>query len=473
MFSFSRIQTPHIRLSLFWKVMLIFWLTLFLTLIANTFITRQISRIEWQSSQLSKQLKHMAEDAVAVYETSGKQGLQRWYQLRYQQQKIRLLLVDQNDRPIGHPIPLKHKTKPEKEHHPFFMRYVFIPNRMMHPHIPVKGLFGDRYVLRALPSPFLWKRHPNPTWYVSFRLLVTLVIVGLSSFWLTRQIAKPVRQLQAASLQMAEGNLSARVPETTTQRKDELGELGQTFNHMAEKVSGMLDQQKQLLRDISHEIKTPLTRQRLAISLAKEMPDDRLLLEKIENQNIKLARLIDDLLILNRLDNQGQMKNQNSVVNIPNILKATIEDAEIEATSRHIRLDFILANNIPPLSDINVIGNLDLLIRAIENLLGNAIKYGPESSTIRLCLDIKENKVLISIIDEGNGIPQSHWSKIFTPFYRIDDARAEQTGGHGLGLTIVHKIITEHQGQIYFEKLSDNAFGVRVLLPLATDSYHV
>jgi len=312
----AAIPRPRMLLTfwhrLFVKIMLVFAVTLITTIVANTVLTRQISRLEFQSENVKEQLQSLAQDAVNIYETSGEKSLQRWYMRQYQALHIRILLLDKQNIKIGHSVGHHRMRAFMNEQYQKMHRLMPSTNMIKKfwdspPPIKLRwevtSSLGNHYTLLVLPSPFLkqkWESSLNK--YYSLRLFITFIILIVASFWLSRYVAKPVRKLKQASMQMAKGDLSVRVGHQIGSRKDELGELAVAFDEMAEKVEKMIQQQKQLLTDISHEIKTPLTRQRLALSLAKDNGASDDLLQKIETQNIKLAELIDSLLTLTRLD---------------------------------------------------------------------------------------------------------------------------------------------------------------------------
>jgi len=228
---------------------------------------------------------------------------------------------------------------------------------------------------------------------------------------------------------------------------------------MAKRTEALLLNQKQLLRDISHEIRTPLTRQKIAIELAKADTDDNSLLEKIEQQNTKLDELIDNLLTFSRLSDGSKTAQLETIGSTP-LIQSICEAAELEAHDKNIQIDQALL-----VTDCFQ-GNLILATRAIDNILGNALKYSPEHSTISITSHIENEHLIIQIKDQGPGIKKEHFSNIFEPFYRIDEARNSGTGGYGLGLAIVDQIMKQHQGQVILENNLPQGLAVSLYFPI-------
>ena len=262
---------------------------------------------------------------------------------------------------------------------------------------------------------------------------------------------------------MVAGELSTRVGSKIGNRKDELGQLGSSFDEMAEQLEKTITSQKQLLRDISHEIRTPLTRQRIAIDLVRELlKDDRPtenLLNKIEAQNNKLNELIENLLTLNRLNDGSNQLSMESVDLTP-LISELVDDAEIEASTKKIT---IMKQG---LESAVIKGNRILLARAFENIVGNTLKYSPENAIVLVDISSADNGIIITIEDQGPGLSEEEIKQVFTPFYRADNSRTQTTGGYGLGLSIVKKVVDLHQGKVELHSPEKGGLCVRVYLPL-------
>ena len=449
--------------QLFWKILVIFWLTATLTIFANIYITRQISNVEQHYDKIQTKLQNFASDAVIVYESSGQETLQQWYKKLYARHRIRVILLDNKNQALGKPVNRRNHAKPYRreklEHSSDFMPPLW---RQAYASLIKQSILtaeGEKYTLQILPSPFVHRAIASLHDYKSTRLVVSLIIMALGSLWLSRLVARPVKRLTKASNLMAEGDLSVRVSDLIGPRSDELGELSSAFDHMAEKVEALVTNQKQLLRDISHEIRTPLTRQQIAIELAKTEGGDNHLLEKIERQNHQLNSLIDGLLTFSRLSD-GSTKTSFETLDSSALLKTICDAAELEAQHKNIQL--MLNLQVCP----EFQGNALLATRAIDNLLGNALKHSPENSQISISNGVQNNHLIIKIEDQGAGIDETHLTHIFEPFYRADDSRNQATGGYGLGLAIVEQIMKQHRGRVELKNKLPAGLSASLFFPL-------
>lgn len=439
---------------LFWKIMLIFWLTTLATIIANILITREIAVNEFKVAQLNEKMQTLGTEASEVFEQQGAKALRQWYRSLAKREGIRVVLLDENGEPV---VRLRPKRHDEDEHDDQDLLERLAPP--MEAHLldlsdqKITSASGQLYTLRMLPSRYLQTRF-KPDALHGYRFSASFLIILLGSIWIARSIARPVRLLHQASLQMAEGNLAVRVAKDVGQRNDELGQLAQAFDHMADKVSDLLNAQQQLFRDISHEIRTPLTRQKLAIELARSSQETDDYLNRIEQQNNTIENLINQLLSFMQVNQAIQLNKE--AVSVTALLKSCSEAAELELKAKHISLESDWQ------TEANISGDSTLLTRALENLLLNAIKYSPEHSTISLNTFEDQQSFHIEITDEGPGIPEAELEAILKPFYRADQSRNRNTGGFGLGLAISSQIILQHGGKLRLENAKHK--GLRVII---------
>lgn len=293
------------------------------------------------------------------------------------------------------------------------------------------------------------KRHPPlmikfslmPLWLkLSVPILVSLAL----SFLFARSIVRPIRALSKTADAIGQGHLQSRVPKKFV-RNDELGELVTDFNAMAEQLSVSIDGQKRLLADISHELRSPLTRLSLAAAMAKDPKvseeKKQAYLERIEKEAHQLDDMIGSVLMLSRLETDQQHMEKRPHP-LADILTPLIQDAEFEAESQN---KVIIVEDLP-----NVVITVDahLLSSAIENILRNAIRYAEKQIDIAVKRSIN-NELEIMIQDDGQGVDESTLEKITEPFYRHSDARERESGGAGLGLAIAKKALLAHGGDLY------------------------
>ena len=339
------------------------------------------------------------------------------------------------------------------------------PRLLLHRQISLAGPFFVR--LNGQPL-VLYQQQPRPEKPGLFSLaqlpeltipLLFLLVSALASIGLALTITRPLRQLQQHSLQFAGGDLTSRVLQAAS-RSDEIGELARGFNTMASQIGALLQNQQRLLRDISHELRSPLTRAQLAIALEQRQGGGSQL-PRLSQELDKIDSMLDELLTFSRLD-AGQYQLQLQDIDLVELLEEIIQVNQIEAAPKQQQL------RLEAPAQLLVEADSRLLARAIENVLRNAIKYSPTEANIRLSLQLQNGQVQICVNDQGPGIPSSALQAIFEPFYRVSDARTAGAGGTGLGLAIAAQAMKQHQGQISAQNLyqGDTVCGLQICLQL-------
>ena len=299
--------------------------------------------------------------------------------------------------------------------------------------------------------------HRIPLW---LRITITVAISFFLLWLLAKSLSKPLLKIQQAANDLGNGKLSTRVTELD-QRNDELGQLAKSFNQMAKKLENSISAQQRLLGDVSHELRSPMTRLQLAIALAhksKQTPDELTkYLLRCETEINRLDTMLDNVIALSRLENTIPVIN-NHQLTINKLVDDLVVDGQFLADEKNI-----IINNIPTQ---NIIINADeqLLASAIGNILTNAVKYSPENSQISIQLSVNEQQLIIKITDSGMGVPETALKQLFEPFYRVQNDRARATGGSGLGLAIAKQAIIAHHGTI--EAYNNNKYGLTVEIKL-------
>lgn len=285
------------------------------------------------------------------------------------------------------------------------------------------------------------------------RLWILGVVIAFC-YVLARHLTGPLRRLQSAVERFGKGDFTARVG---SNRQDEAGELSKTFDQMAERIQNLVATQRNLLRDISHELRSPLSRLSVAVELARSHPQNAKLLDQIEKEADRLNTLVGEVLSLAHTEDM-QLTLEYVPVDLNAILGDLVNLCAIEAKQRncHILVD-------SP-GDITVNGDGELLRRALENVIRNALRYAPAGTDITIRVEQTSNTVRIIIGDHGPGVPSELLARIFEPFYRVDQARDRDTGGTGLGLAIAKRAIESHSGEIHARNL-DSGFEVEIVLP--------
>ncbi len=270
------------------------------------------------------------------------------------------------------------------------------------------------------------------------RLLLALLISGGISYGVSRYLTRPLKQLQQASRELANGNLSARI-KVTERHGDETDALARDFNSMAEQLEEKISAQRRLLSDVSHELRSPLARMQVALALAEREPGrSAAQLQRIERETILLDKLIDQL--LSTPDTPGEMEDSLDLVVL---LQTICDDAAFEARARGTSVKFTSS-----VTEAVLRTHGDLLKSAFENIIRNALRYSPEGAAVEVSLKQQDNDVFVTVKDHGPGVPPEDVDRIFEPFYRVDEARQRETGGFGLGLSISRRAIEQHGGHI-------------------------
>jgi two-component system OmpR family sensor kinase len=316
---------------------------------------------------------------------------------------------------------------------------------------------GERYLLII---DVLGKKNPP----VVLLLFGTLTSLGVSAL-LARYLARPIRNLRWALDAAAQGRLEARVLPMMGRRRDAIADLGRDFDRMAQRLQTLMSAQRNLLHDVSHELRSPLARLQAAIGLARQNPEKLdMSLDRIEREATRLDYLLGETLTLARLEGGTDAATIVSV-DFSDLVASIAEDARFEAEAVNRKVSTQVAD------DLIVRGRVDLLHRAVENVVRNAIKYTAEGTTVEVMLGRAADpaRAVLTVTDCGPGVPQEELTKIFEPFYRAGSR--VRTNGFGLGLAIAYRAVVEHGGSILAANV-DRRGGLRVQieLPLSTPS---
>ncbi len=296
-----------------------------------------------------------------------------------------------------------------------------------------------------------------PYW---MRIAIPVVISFLLCWLLARTLSKPISNMKKVANKFGNGDLSARIK--GTDRHDELGDLAKAFNIMADKIQHNVESQQRLLGDVSHELRSPMTRLQVAIALAeKSKQQPEVLTRHLTRCEIEVERLdsmIEDVLSLSRLENSLQ-HTEFYKLHLNDVIQPLIEDNQYLAESRNIVI-------ISTISSCETQGDITLLSSAINNVLLNAVKYSPDNSEVNLNVKLINQEIEICITDQGSGVPDNSLDSLFKPFYRTSDARERKTGGTGLGLAIAKQAISIHNGSIKAKNRPSGGLIVTIKLPL-------
>ena len=317
---------------------------------------------------------------------------------------------------------------------------------------------GDgRYCVVAQLTPRGLRGWPNAV------LLAQLVLVAVSSYWLARYLLHPIRRLSVAAEALGRGDLSARAGPKLGRRRDEAGALVRQFDRMAERIALLIQAQRRFIGDVSHEIKSPLARLTLALGLARRetggLASARF--DRMEDEVETISALIRELLTLSSLQ-ASDSADRSRLVDLHAMVQGVIDDAGFEWGERRddIRLD------APELA-VQVRGDATLLRRAFENVLRNALFHTPPGTPVGVAIRRSGATVTLVVQDCGPGVPPDALERLFDPFYRVDEARARNTGGVGIGLAICERAIRLHGGRVWARNMSPTGLAVSLELPCA------
>jgi two-component system, OmpR family, sensor kinase len=285
--------------------------------------------------------------------------------------------------------------------------------------------------------------------------LVSLIFAGLLAWY----FARPIRTLRAAFDQVANGRLDTRIGFSIGGRKDELADLGQDFDRMASRLQGLMEAQRRLLHDISHELRSPLARLQAATDLMQQQPNRAAeFISRLERDTGRIDALVGELLTLARLDS-GMAGKMDETVDVSELLDHIATDARFEAKAKQCRVDAEIPENI------RIKGNQELLFRALENVVRNALLHSPPGKRIALSAmqDTFTKEWRITVFDEGSGVLPSELETIFEPFFRGKSGSGH--AGYGLGLAITQRVVQAHGGRVVASNRSEGGLAVTIMLP--------
>lgn len=287
-----------------------------------------------------------------------------------------------------------------------------------------------------------------------------LVSVAFAA-WLSWYFSRPIRSLNTAFEALAAGKLNTRVGKAMGSRRDELANLGQAFDRSAAKLQAQVEAQRRLLHDVSHELRSPLARLQACSDLMVQQPHRSVeLVQRIERETSRMDKLVGELLTLARLDSTTNQAPAE-VVDLIELAQSICSDAELEMQAKSCQLQIRMPEQM------QVKGDAELLYRALDNVLRNAVRFSPVAGNIGLHItaNATHHNVLISISDEGPGLPSKDVDRIFEPFFRSDSNSDKGDHGCGLGLAITRSVVLAHQGTIRASNRSGGGLEVIITLP--------
>ena len=290
-------------------------------------------------------------------------------------------------------------------------------------------------------------------------MLASLAVAALLAWY----VAKPIRSLRQAFHAAGQGNLDVRIGDGMGRRRDELADLGRDFERTAAQLKLLLDGQRRLLHDVSHELRSPLARLQAAVGLARQQSDNvEASMDRIERESMRMDKLLDDLLALSRAE-AGLGVGHEENIDLVELVHDVVRDARFEADARSSSVAF--ATDVGELEAATIMGNHEMLHRALENVVRNAARHTPSGTRVHVAgtHDAARREIQFTVTDEGHGVAAAELGSIFEPFYR--GSQAKGTAGHGLGLAIARRVVEAHGGSIRASNRATGGLAVEIRLP--------
>jgi signal transduction histidine kinase len=386
-------------------------------------------------------------EAKRAYETGGREALGAVLSKFQQITQMHVVFTDAQGTDL-----LTGKPRPELLRRPRRSRW----------RLPLSLGGGPPILARPDPSLKYWLFLINPrsdwAFFIQPQHLWIFALVILLCYGFAYHLTSPVRRLRAAVDCFGRGDFSARA---TTTRSDEIGQLAKSFNHMADRIQTLLAAERRLLLDISHELRSPLARLGVAIELARSGEDRAHMLDRIQKEADRLNELVAELLEVTRAEGDPS-RRKTETVRLDELLADLVYDSLLEAKAK----DCTLLLKAP--DAVALPADEELIRRAAENVIRNAIRYAPRGTSIEIELRRTDRVAQISVRDYGPGVPEEALARIFDPFYRVDSDRNRTSGGVGLGLAIARRSVELHSGKLQAQNMNPGLL-VTIDLPVTAE----
>jgi len=448
--------------SLFLRIFLSFWAAqaLFLVLaILVTIVMRPTRRgVENTGPQILAEV-------VNAYQNGGERGAFDYVEEIQRTQHVRVFVFDPSGRELSGRMPPPWVEDIRRGGTPRHRTWIesLLPDRFSRQALTLEG---KRYTL-VLERPPGRGAFFGPHDIPGLGILIAVISSGLVCYLLAWSMTSPVARLRKAAQSLAAGDLTARSGAPMPGRRDELAELTRDFDRMAERIESLVESQSRLLKDVSHELRSPLARLSVALGLAQQKagPEVEASLNRIEIEADRLNQLIQRLLTIARLES-GTDGIRKTKLSLRELVDHVARDAEYETPGRGCKVS---ANGA---DGFLVEGDPELLHSAIENVVRNATRYAAKGTVVEIRLEWQMNEkgaeAVIRVLDSGPGVPNEDLERILQPFYRLDDARNRQTGGAGLGLSIADRAVRLHGGHLRASNRPEGGLEVEIRIPVVS-----
>ena len=458
--------------TLFFKIFIGFWVVVVLvgTSLETSSLLANYFEVRWQAV-LHSIMPMEAEKSARIYEQSGKQALEDYLDDLQKQKSVRFYFFDEDGNSLldrGAPeLIVKLAESREQLNRTAEQNLSLVNPRQGIALRLVSGPSGRKYTLAFQQSPTLIMpvsaavgTHPY------LRLLVVAILGAGLCFLLAHHITRPITRLRAATREIAAGKLNTRVEPSVRRRHDEIGTLGQDFDQMAEQIEALVSAQRELLGDVSHELRSPLARMIVALGLLKNASGDEAAeyVNRISSEAERLDKMIGQLLTLTRIES-GANLSQRETFDLTNLVQEVAADGDFEARAHQREVKVLKADSC------TMSGFPEMLRSAIENVVRNAIRYTPEGSAVEMTLEQTRSngrrEAQFQIRDYGPGVPKIMLANIFLPFQRVPETNGANSQGAGLGLAIAERVVKLHNGTIRAFNAADGGLVIEVLMPVS------
>ncbi|MHC5134389.1 sensor histidine kinase [Pseudomonas glycinis] len=436
--------------SLFWRILASFWLAIALVAGLSILLGHMLNQDAWILSR-HPGLNTLAAEWTQTYETQGEEAAQDILEQRKRQYHIDVQVLNETGDPVVRGTFPRRAAAFEARQNNDDRR---LPWRRLTDEITSEKT-GDTYLfIYRIPHPELDAWHRESLLWPLSALGIALVVLTLFSLLVTFSITRPLSRLRGAVHDLGQTTYQQNSLAKLANRRDEFGVLATDFNRMGARLQSLIGSQRQLLRDVSHELRSPLARLRIALALAERAnPEEReKLWPRLTRECDRLEALISEILVLARVDADNASAEEVDL----NALLATLQkDAQLSSPEQPVRLQ------AEP--QLNLKGWPTMIERAVDNLLRNAQRFNPSDQPIELHAARQAERIVISVRDHGPGVQTEHLSQLGEPFYR---APGQTAAGHGLGLAIAKRAAERHGGTLTLANHPQGGFVASLELPL-------
>ena len=437
--------------SLFWRILASFWLAIALVAGLSILLGHMLNQDAWILSR-HPGIASLAQEWTQRYETQGADAAQDFLERRKRRYHIDVQVLNESGDPVVRgTFPRRAAAWEARQGHSADNQ---LPWRRLTVEYTSPTTAETYLLIYRIPHPELDAWHRQSLIWPLSALGIALVVLTLFSLLVTLSITRPLSRLRVAVHDLGQTTYQQNSLARLASRRDEFGVLATDFNRMGARLQSLIGSQRQLLRDVSHELRSPLARLRIALALAERAgPEEReKLWPRLTRECDRLESLISEILTLARVDADQASAEP---VELNALLNAVQKDASMAAPEQHVQL------TAEP--DLTLTGWPTMIERAVDNLLRNAQRFNPEQQPIELTAVREHEHILISVRDHGPGVAQEYLAQLGEPFFR---APGQTAAGHGLGLAIARRAAERHGGRLVLSNHPDGGFVATLELPL-------